>query len=123
MRNRYPKSCGVCQGRVPAGEGIVQGSHASGWTVTHDVCPRGSVRHGHAQAYARRVVVALRRKESTSEDITEALNGLAALMRTGWTSRENCEKIILSAGAFRDLDRLQVEEILANYLTQEGTRC
>jgi hypothetical protein len=123
MRNRYPKPCGVCQGRVPAGEGTVQGSHASGWTVTHDVCPRGSVRHGHAQAYARRTVATLRHRNSDADDITEALRGLAALMRTGWTSRENCEKIILKAPAFVDLDRLEVEEILDQCLTQEGTRC
>lgn len=123
MRNRYPKPCGVCQGRVPAGEGVVQGSHASGWTVTHDVCPRGSVRQGHAQAYAHRTVAALRRRNSTADDITEALSGLAALMRTGWTSRENCEKIILRAPAFGGLDRLEVEEILDRCLTQEGMRC
>jgi|EndMetStandDraft_8_1072994.scaffolds.fasta_scaffold858720_2 hypothetical protein len=123
MRNMYPKPCGVCQGRVPAGEGNVQGSHASGWTVTHDVCPRGSVRHGHAQAYARRVMGVLRRKESTATDISEALAGLAALMRTGWTSREGCEKVILRAPAFSDLDRLEVEEILNRSLSEEGTRC
>lgn len=123
MRNRYPKPCGVCQGRVPAGEGNVQGSHTSGWTVTHDACPRGSVRHGHAQAFARRVTTVLRRKSSTADDVNEALTGLAALMRTGWTSRENCEKTILKAPAFSDLDRLEVEEILSSYLTHEGTRC
>ncbi|AXH66182.1 hypothetical protein SEA_SATIS_21 [Streptomyces phage Satis] len=119
----YPKPCGVCQGRVPAGEGIVQGSHASGWTVTHDACPRGSVRHGHAQAYARRVVSVLRRKSVTADDLTESLNGLAALVRTGWTSRESCEKIILSAEAFQDMDRLAVEDILAERLSQVGSRC
>jgi hypothetical protein len=65
----------------------------------------------------------LRHKGSTADDITEALNGLAALMRTGWTSRESCEKIILRAPAFSDLDRLQVEEILTYHLSEEGTRC
>jgi hypothetical protein len=123
MRNRYPKSCGICQAWVPAGEGNAQGSHTSGWTVTHDVCPRGSVRHGHAQAYARRVMGALRRQESTTTDITEALIGLASLMRTGWTSREGCEKVILRAPAFHDLDRLEVEEVLNRYFSEEGTRC
>lgn len=123
MRNRYPKPCGVCQGRVPAGEGNVQGSHTSGWTVTHDVCPKGSTRHGHAQAYARRVSLVLRRKDSTTDDITEALNGLAALMRTGWTSRESCERVILKAPVFCDLDRLQVEEVLNRHFSEEGTRC
>lgn len=123
MRNRYPKPCGVCQGRVPAGEGNVQGSHTSGWTVTHDVCPKGSARHGHAQAYARRVSITLRRKDSTADDITEALTGLAALMRTGWTARESCEQVILRAPVFHDLDRLQVEEVLNSYFSEEGTRC
>jgi len=123
MRNRFPKPCGICQGRVPAGEGNVQGSHASGWTVTHDVCPKSRIRHGHAQAYARRITRMLRHKGSTADDITEALNGLAALMRTGWISRESCEKIILRTPAFSDLDRLQVEEILTYHLSEEGTRC
>lgn len=108
---------------MPAGEGNVQGSHASGWTVTHDVCPKSKARQGHAQAYAHRTVKTLRQGNSTADDITRALNGLAALMRTGWTSRENCEKIILKAPAFGGLDRLEVEEILARCLTQEGTRC
>ena len=123
MRNRFPKPCGICQGRVPAGEGNVQGSHASGWTVTHDACPKGKIRQGHAQAYAHRMTVKLRRKNSTADDITEALTGLAALMRTGWASRESCEKIILRAPAFSELDRLQVEEILTYHLSEEGTRC
>jgi len=65
----------------------------------------------------------LRHKGSTADDITEALNGLAALMRTGWISRESCEKIILRTPAFSDLDRLQVEEILTYHLSEEGTRC
>lgn len=69
------------------------------------------------------MAVALRRKNSTADDITEALNGFAALMRTGWTSREKCETVILRAPAFSDLDRLQVEEILNLHLSQEGTRC
>lgn len=123
MRNRFPKPCGVCQGRVPAGEGTVQGSSASGWTVIHEACPRGAVRHGHAMAYARRILGTLRRKTSSHIDITDALTGLASLMRTGWTSRESCENIILSAAAFQDLDRLGVEEILNDYLIQEQTRC
>jgi len=123
MRNRYPKPCGVCLGRVPAGEGNVQGSHTSGWTVTHDVCPKGSQRHAHAQAYARRVSLTLRRKNSTTDDITEALMGLASLMRTGWTSRESCEKVILRAPVFSDLDRLMVEDVLNRYFSEEGTRC
>lgn len=123
MKNRFPKPCGVCQGRVPVGEGHIQGSSTSGWTVIHAACPRGSVRHGHAQAYARRVLGVLRRKDSSAADISNALTGLAALMRTGWTSRESCERMILQAGAFRDLDRLGVEEILSEYLAFEGSSC
>lgn len=123
MRNRFPKPCGVCQGRVPVGEGTVQGSSASGWNVTHDSCPRESVRHGHAQAYARRVLSVLRRRDSPADDVTQALVGLAALMRTGWTSRESCERMVLQAAVFQDLDRLSVEEILNDCLVREGTRC
>lgn len=123
MKNRFPKPCGVCQGRVPVGEGTVQGSGVSGWTVIHTACPRGSVRHGHAQAYARRVLGVLRRKDASPVDITEALSGLSALMRTGWTSRESCERMILQAGAFQDLDRLAVEDILGDYLAFEGSNC
>lgn len=81
------------------------------------------MRHGHAQAYARRVLGVLRRKDSSADDITEALSGLAALMRTGWTSRESCERMILQAGAFQDLDRLGVEEVLNDYLTHERSHC
>lgn len=123
MRNRFPKPCGVCQGRVPVGEGTVQGSGESGWTVIHAACPRSSVRHGHAQAYARRVLGVLRRTDSSADDINEALVGLVALMRTGWTSRESCERMILQAEVFRDLDRLGVEEILSDYLACERSSC
>ncbi len=110
---------------MPAGEGNVQGSHTSGWTVTHDVCPNkgNAVRQGHAHAYARRASLALRRRDSTTDDVTEALNGLAVLLRTGWTARKSCEQIILKAPAFRDLDRLEVEEVLNRYFSEEGTRC
>lgn len=63
----------------------------------------------------------LRRKNSPADDVTGALTGLSSLMRTGWTSRESCERMILQAGAFRDLDRLSVEDILNDYLTPEGS--
>lgn len=124
MKNRYPKPCGVCQGWVPAGEGILQGSHDSGWVVTHaDACPKGSVRHGHAQALAHRVMSVLRRKDSTADETMQALSNLGALLRTGWTNREACERIILKAHAFADLDRIEVEMLLDGCLTQEGMHC
>jgi hypothetical protein len=68
-------------------------------------------------------VAVLRRDNSSIDDISEALKGLAALMSTGWTSRENCEKIILKARVFQDLDRLEVEEMLSECLLHEGSRC
>lgn len=124
MKNKYPKPCGVCQGWVPAGEGILQGSHDSGWVVTHaDACPKGSVRQGYAQALARRAMSVLRRKDSTADEITTTLVNLGALMRTGWTNREACERIILNAVVFADADRVDVEMMLDNYLTEEWSRC
>lgn len=123
MRNQYPKPCGICQGWVPAEEGVLQGSRASGWTVTHaGACPKGSVRHGHAQAYTRRALGILRRTDSTADETETAVSGLAALVRTGWASSESCERRILEAPAFRDLLRWEVEEIL-DKVRVEYSRC
>lgn len=125
MRNMYPEPCSICQGTVPAGEGTLRRGR-SGWDVTHaDACPRGaqddgSVRHGHAQAYTRRVMAVLRRRDATFEEILEAVDGLSALARTRWTSVETCERILLASQALNGMDRLQAEEILGHLLLEES---
>lgn len=117
MRNRYPKACSICQGLVPAGEGILY-QDGSGWSVTHSgPCPRGlrdnaSIRHGHAQAFAKRAFRITRRSDATLEEIHEAVRSFAALVRTGWTKKESVESILLNSRALEGMDRLQVEDIL-----------
>ncbi len=106
-----------------AGEGIVQGSHTSGWTVTHDSCPRETVRHGHAQAYARRTVTTLRRHGLSASEAHEALQDLVRLLRTGWTTPRGFERVFLASAPVKNLDRLEAEELLERYLVQEGQHC
>lgn len=123
MKNRYPKACSICQGTVPAGEGVVRGSRATGWVVTHaEACPRNSVRHGYARARLRSIMVVLNRTSLTDAEVTEAVASLAELVRTRWTSPKGFEKVVLSSRAFSGLDRLEVEEILQRFLP-ETSRC
>lgn len=125
MRNRYPKACNICQGTVPAGEGTLR-REGRGWSVTHsDACPRGiedqgSIRHGHAQAYTRRVLNLLRQADASTDDILEAVGGLAALVRTRWTSVETCERILLRSPALATMDRMSAEEILSRLALEES---
>jgi hypothetical protein len=125
MKNRYPKLCSICQGLVPAGEGILY-QDSSGWSVTHSgACPRGdqdngSIRHGHAKAYARRVLSLTRRSDVSVAEIEEAVRHLAALVRTGWTTIEACERILLNSKAMEGLDRLSVEGIMSQLSTEES---
>lgn len=125
MRNMYPEPCSICQGTVPAGEGTLRRGR-SGWDVTHtDACLRGdkdvdSVRHGHAKAYTRRVMAVLRRSDATFEELLEAVDGLSALSRTGWTTLETCERILLGSQALKGMDRLEAEGILGNLLLEES---
>jgi len=122
MKNRYPKACSVCQGTVPAGEGTLR-RVGSGWSVTHsDACPRNSVRHGHARAHTRRALALLNRATAPADDVRYAIDLLSELVRTRWTTRESCEKALLSARAFRDMDRLEVEGILQSFLP-ENSHC
>ena len=124
MNNKYPKPCGICQGWVLAEEGILRGSKAAGWVVTHaDACPKSTIRHGHAQAYARRVVSVLRRKNSTADEIEDALTSFNDLVRTGWVKRGACERIILSSPAFAHMDRVEIEMFLDRRLVHQESHC
>lgn len=123
MKNRYPKACSICQGTVPAGEGIVRGSRATGWVVTHaEACPRNSVRHGYARAHLRGIMVVLNRTSVTNREVDDAVGSLAELVRTRWTSPKGFEKVILSSRAFSGMDRLEVEEIIQRFLP-ESSHC
>jgi hypothetical protein len=112
---------------------MLQGSHVSGWVVTHaEACPRdpsvigraqASLRLGHAQAYSRRITAMLRRRNLNAEETETVLANLANMLRTGWTNYETCERAILSALAFADMDRMDVESILNSFLTHESLRC
>lgn len=122
MKNRYPKACEICQGTVPAGEGTLRRT-GSGWSVTHEfACPRDAIRHGHARAHTRRILDLLDRPTVPRQVIADCVDALAQLVRTRWASRESCERAILSARAFADVDRLAVEEILHRFLP-EDSRC
>lgn len=122
MKNRYPKACSVCQGTVPAGEGTLRRVGA-GWSVTHEGgCPRDVIRRDRARARTERVVNLLDRPMISAEDLAECVGALAELTRAGWATRESCERAILSARALRNMDRLEVEEILYRFLT-EDSRC
>lgn len=122
MKNRYPKACSVCKGTVPAGEGTLRRVD-SGWSVTHEGgCPRNSVCHGYAKARTQRALSLLDRPTLSREEIAKCVEELADLVRTRWTSRENCERAILSKRALRGMDRLEVEEILYRFLP-ETSRC
>lgn len=117
--------CSICQGLVPAGEGVLH-REGTGWGVTHaDACPRGlsdngSIRHGHAQAYARRVMALLRRPNATIDDIEEAVRGMVALLRTGWVKQATCERILLNSKALEGRDRLEAEGFLHQLLPEES---
>ncbi|MFE0472538.1 hypothetical protein ACFW2V_13080 [Streptomyces sp. NPDC058947] len=125
MRNMYPKPCSICQGTVPAGEGTLR-REGSGWSLTHtDACPRGAedggaIRHGYAQAYTRRVMGVLRRKDATREEVLKAVDGLSALAHTRWTSIETCERILLGSQALSQMERLEAEAILNHLLLEES---
>lgn len=126
MRNRHPKACSICHGIVPVGEGLLHKDRQnSDWGVTHNgACPRGeeqaSIRRGHAQAYSRRVIGLLNHAEASADDIQEAVGGLAALVRTQWTSVQTCERILLHSPALASMDRMSVEEILSGLLLEES---
>lgn len=125
MRNQTPKACSICQGTVPAGEGTLR-SIGRGWSVLHSgACPRGiedqgSIRHGHAQAYARRVFSLLNRSDASMDEIQEAVGGLAALVCTRWTSLKTCERILLRSPALASMDRMSAEELLNSLLLEES---
>lgn len=124
MKNMYPEACSICRGTVRPGEGTLRGSRAKGWTVTHaDRCVTNktinpSLRHGYAQAFTRRMLKMINAPHVTTEEITESLTGLAELVRTGWASKESCEKAILKARAFKDFDRLEVEDLISIFLSE-----
>ncbi|MCP9209509.1 hypothetical protein [Streptomyces cucumeris] len=121
MRNIDPEACSVCQGIVPAGEGIVAGS---GWGIIHpDACPRaqaGSIRHKSAKAHMSQVLNLLRYADASLEEIERAVAGLAALVRTRWAKIEACERILLCSVAVANLDRLAVQEFLIQLEPEES---
>ena len=125
MKNNYPKACSICQGFVPAGEGVLCKEGAD-WSVTHaTACLRGdrdggSVRQGHAQAYTRRMMRLLRNSDATLDEIEEAVDGLAALARTGWTSVETCKKVLFGSPALTQVDRLTVEALMVQLQPEDS---
>jgi len=62
----------------------------------------------------------LRRDDATFEEVLEAVDGLAALANTRWTTFATCERILLASRALRGMDRLQAEEILGHLLLEES---
>jgi hypothetical protein len=125
MKNRYPKACSICQGLVPAGEGILY-QDSSGWSVIHSgAClqgqqDNGSIRVGYARAYTRKVFSLLNRSDVTLTEVEEAVRSLAALVRTGWTTIETCERILLNSKALEAMDRCSVEDILSQLTSEES---
>lgn len=117
----------VCQGLVPVGEGTLR-KEGDDWGVIHadfGGCPKGSrdngsIRHGYARAFTQRMFAMLRRDNLTHAEITEAVNGLAALAQTGWTNRETCESVLLNSVALKGLERWEVEDLLAQLQPQES---
>lgn len=61
----------------------------------------------------------LRCVDSTREEIFTAVDRLSALARTGWTTLEACERILLGSDALRGMERLEVETILVHLCEEE----
>ena len=112
MKNKYPQNCSVCQVPVPSGEGDMA-KIRNKWLVTHeDSCPR----HPSTQSLARTKAVKIARilgdPETDKKTVLEAVMLLGLLVKTGWLDLERCQQKLLECGSTRNMDRLDVEEII-----------
>jgi hypothetical protein len=66
------------------------------------------------------VLTLLRRVDASTEEILEAVDSMAALVRTRWTTTETCERHLLNSNALSRMDRLSAEKVLSHLLLEES---
>jgi hypothetical protein len=116
MKNRYAQKCSICQVPVPSGEGTMK-LVRNKWLVVHeDSCPRHPSTNSLARTKAVRIARILADPETEKIVVFEAVELLGLLVKTEWLDLERCKRSILSCGSTRNMDRVEVEEVVDHFL-------